>query len=621
METYQTPGRSFSAPTVDLDKGLESLRALSGSAFLRSIHSALGKESGLSLVGGIVRDALLTTRSNDLDLASKLPPGEVHSRLEAAGMRVIDTGIDHGTVTILTDEWNKAEITTFRAPSARDETRFSDTIEEDLSGRDFTINAIAFSVQSGELIDPLSGISDLRGGILSAAGDPAIRFQEDPLRLLRMVRFGSAQGRRITGKTLEAATSLVHTLASVSPERIREELLQILLAPLHTAGLQTLLRTGLLEQILPELLPSIGCEQNEFHKHDVFDHTLWVLDRTPPEKHLRLAALFHDIGKPHTLSVDEEGRRHFYRHETKSAEIAEAVMERLRFSKKDIRSVSQLVRFHMRPLQCGPTGVRRIMRDCGEQFETWLKLKRADAPPLVPEEEFESDYRRFMDLVEEERERQRLPEYGQLAVDGNDLMELGFKPGPALGEALGELEEIVLANPARNKKAFLLRRAKKMLPKSQKVQGCSWSVPTAVMAAFIGMFAFNQFYFRTPDPGHQRFLNWLEKIESAPEAPVSVELSANGASWTIKGEQSMRLLSVMESAKVFSEKRKEEQRKAASARYRLSVNGEGREFQAELTDTDLRGDVRLQNLVRLIQIFSADQGTDQNEGKENENEG
>ena len=422
----------------------------------------LSEHADLYLVGGMVRDAFLGCELKDLDLAMSLTPDKAMSLLEEKSVRAIGTGIEHGTITIPAGD-HSIEFTTFRKPSSRHQTEYGTSIEEDLSGRDFTINAIAFDPFKEEFIDPFDGIKHIEEGVLKAVGDPKERFLEDPLRMLRMIRFGPAQGRTVDTETFSVVGELAESLKSVSVERIREELLRILSSEFPHEGIRALLDTRLLPVVIPELVPSVGMEQNEWHFHDVFEHTLWVLERSEDDLLLRVACLLHDIGKPDTLTVDEDGNRHFYNHEHVGAEMAEQFLARLKFSKKDTKVVTSLVKHHMRPLDCGPAGVRRIMRDLGEEFDRWLLIKRADAPPVMPEEEFEQLYGEFLELVKSERERLAGPAYGKLALSGADLLQLGYSEGPHIGEALSRCEDAVIEDPEKNNRDTLLKIAKECL--------------------------------------------------------------------------------------------------------------------------------------------------------------
>ena len=463
MERSHLPGTHSLIPTRSQADATASLCALSNTPALRALVQALAPAQ-LYLVGGTVRDAFLESTKTDLDLATSLSAPEIKARCEKRGIKTVDTGIQHGTILVVIDGIH-IEVTTFRVPSERESHTPAKDISTDLAGRDFTINAIAFDLDSKMLVDPLNGVVDIAAGTLRAVGDASLRFAEDPLRVLRMVRFGPAQGRQVDAATLSAAKTLASSLQRVSPERIRTELEAILMSSHPAEGVACIREIGALPFTLPELIPAIGFEQNRFHMHDVFEHTLWVLSRAAADPILRWAALFHDIGKPHTLSVDDAGNRHFYLHEIVSEKLARERMHALRFSRDDTETIASIVRHHMRPLDCGAPGVRRLMRDLGENLTRWRSFKEADSPPLTPELEFRVTASSFDALLQIERDRLAGPAYGKLAVTGEDLIALGMKPGPSMGALLKELEELVLDDPAWNEKEKLLAEAQKRLPR------------------------------------------------------------------------------------------------------------------------------------------------------------
>lgn len=458
MEKFPSSGSPFS-PLSDSDHA--RLRAIADSPTLEPVRALLG-HGQFYLVGGTVRDALLGHVQSDLDLATNLRPEVLQSLLTKAGIRVVETGLEHGTITAVLSGEN-VEFTTFRKPNPRNEPGYSETIEEDLSGRDFTINALAFSLSEYSLVDPFQGAQDLRAAVLKCVGDPSKRFEEDPLRILRMIRFGPAQGRSIAPETWNAGRALVDRLEAVPVERIKTELSKILLCDFPGDALRQIERLGALPIVVPELVPSVGMEQNEFHVHDVFEHTISVVERAPKDLILRLAALYHDSGKPHTLSVDDNGRRHFYQHESISTDLAKAGMKHLRFSNSEIEDVATIVRHHMRPLECGPAGVRRILRDLGPLFDRWLRFKYADAPPVLGDEDINARLDRFMKLVEEERARENVSPYQNLCIKGDDIMLLGVPQGKKVGMTLKYLHEAVLDDPSLNTKDILLVKAREYL--------------------------------------------------------------------------------------------------------------------------------------------------------------
>jgi tRNA nucleotidyltransferase (CCA-adding enzyme) len=461
METSPKPGISSSSPQRSRSDAEAHLRRAIEETPLKTLISALSPAQ-VYLVGGSVRDAFLTNADTDLDLATSLTALEIKERCDHHGIRIIETGIQHGTVLAVIDEVH-IEVTTFRVPSSRDVHTAARDITTDLSGRDFTINALAFDVATHQFIDPFNGLSDLEHKIVRGVGSAEERFIEDPLRILRMIRFGDAQGRTIEESTLAAAQRQIALLERVSCERIKSELDKILMSPLPHLGVRRIHVIGGLPYTFPELIPSVGFEQNKFHIHDVFDHTLWVLERTPADPILRWSAIFHDIGKPHTLSVDPDGSRHFYSHETVSEELSKKRMKELRFSTDDTRAIASIVRHHMRPLDCGAPGVRRIIRDLGPQLLQWRQFKAADSPPTFSEEEFLTVATRFDQLLSTELSKMSGPSYGKLAITGEDLKALGITPGPEMGKLIKQLEELVIEDPTVNTKEFLLGEAKKRI--------------------------------------------------------------------------------------------------------------------------------------------------------------
>ena len=461
MERSPKPGTCSSNHWRNRSDAEAHLRLVLSTGPLQKLITALAPAE-IYLVGGSVRDAFLGATDTDLDVATSLEAIEIKKRCDAHGIRVIETGIQHGTVLAVIDETH-IEVTTFRVPSSRDAHSTARDIQTDLSGRDFTINAIAYDVTNHTVIDPHNGLADLEHGVIRGVGSAEERFVEDPLRILRMVRFGDAQGRTIEPTTLAAASRHIDLLEKVSCERIKSELDKILMSPLPHLGIKRLHSIGALPFTIPELLPSVGFEQNKFHIHDVFEHTLWVLERTPADLVLRWSAIFHDIGKPHTLSVDPDGSRHFYSHETVSEQLAKQRMKDLRFSTDDSRAIASIVRHHMRPLDCGSPGVRRIIRDLGPQLSRWRTFKSADSPPTIPEEEFLKVADRFDQMLDVELKKMTGPSYGKLAITGEDLKALGIKQGPSMGRILKELTEIVIEDPTTNTKENLLKEAKKRL--------------------------------------------------------------------------------------------------------------------------------------------------------------
>ncbi len=431
---------------------------------IAAIEAALPEQTELYLVGGTLRDIILDRTIYDFDLASSMEALPLCEHLEQRGIRTIPTGLKHNTVTALPRRTDRpVEITTFRGKREQTEAQPAQGITEDLWLRDFTINALAYNLITEELIDPVQGLLDIQHKIVRAVGSPAERFKEDPLRLLRMVRFASWEGFSLDQESRKEALLKAPLLARISVERIREEFNRILLSERPKHGLFLLLELKLLEQFMPEVAAFDGFEQNRFHHLDLFSHCASVVEKTPPDLVLRLAALLHDIGKPSTLSTDEQGERHFFCHETVGLELARAILERLRYSRNIISDVEVLIRTHMRPLTAGPSGLRRLLRDTDHLFEKWRQLKKADSlsvpmDPQVVEREFAD----FDKAIAEVHLGPDVSPFKNLAVNGNDLIALGLKPGPSFGTILRTLHEKVLDKPELNSKEVLLKMVQEM---------------------------------------------------------------------------------------------------------------------------------------------------------------
>ncbi len=430
------------------------------------LSNALGAHSKLHLVGGAIRNLALNLPTKDLDFATVLTPQEVFKACQKAKISVYSTGLAHGTVTANIDNENY-EITTFRQPGQRNSELFSKEIAIDLAGRDFTLNAIAYDLQNKIIVDPFDGLKDLFNRMLRAVSDPELRFEEDPLRILRMIRIAAEVEVNIDPATFSVAKNFLRDLRKVSPERIRVELEKILLTNRTRIAFNQMLELGILGEILPEMLPAVGFEQNDFHHEDVYNHLLSVIEQSAPILKVRLAALFHDFGKPHTLTIGEDGRRHFFNHEKISTELCIKIMERLRFSKSMVKSVSRIVAFHMRPLSCGAAGARRLIRDLEDDFDDWFLHKQADYSAKFDFDEFNEGQKKFLEIVELEKQRQASPVYGSLAINGDDLISLGLLPGKDIGRILSEIKEELMDHPEFNQREILLNKAKELISKSK----------------------------------------------------------------------------------------------------------------------------------------------------------
>lgn len=420
-------------------------------------------------VGGAIRDSLLGRPVSDYDVATDATPDEIVRLFR----RVIPTGIKHGTVTVLWKGW-KIETTTFRSEGSYsdgrhpDEVSFGASIEEDLGRRDFTINAMAWNPFEKRLADPYRGREDLEARLVRAVGRASDRFDEDGLRILRAIRFASQLGFTIEAETRMALAERRQRLASVSAERIRDEFSKILGSPRPSIGLRLMEESQILELILPELAKARGVEQKGLHRFDVLDHLLLSADAVENRLPLRLAALLHDIGKPGTKVVGEDGVATFHRHEELSARMTETILRRLRYPNEVMDRVCHLVRQHMFHYEdnWSDAAVRRFLARVGtESLDDLLSLRIADGSAMtgLPVDPRSLDpLRRRVEAALSAKEALTTKD---LAIDGNDLAALGVPRGPVMGRMLGELLDAVLEDPSLNESGRLREIALRMKPK------------------------------------------------------------------------------------------------------------------------------------------------------------
>ena len=417
-------------------------------------------------VGGCVRDSILAKKPEDWDITTSAKPEEI-KRLFS---RTVDTGIEHGTVTVLLGK-ESFEVTTYRIDGAYEDSRhpkevvFTNKLEEDLKRRDFTINAMAYNDEV-RLVDVFGGMKDLNRHLIRCVGEPKERFSEDALRILRAVRFSAQLAFPIEPVTAEAIRELAPTLANISAERIQAELVKLLMSN-HPERLQDAYELGITKVILPEWDAMVGVEQNTpHHRYDVADHTLHAMKNVKKDKILRLTMLFHDMGKPSMKTTDEKGRDHFKGHALVSEEIARSVMRRLKFDNDTVKKVTRLVCYHDYRIEATPQNVRRAMNRIGvELFPYYLAVRMADVKAQSP-------YRRrekienivaMRELYQEVLMNGECVTLRDLAVTGKDLMQIGMKPGRELGNMLNELLEWVIDDPACNKKEILCEYVKEKL--------------------------------------------------------------------------------------------------------------------------------------------------------------
>jgi len=435
------------APVVPLLKDL-------GARFTAKGHE-------LALVGGPVRDAFIGRGSPDLDFTTSARPDETAAILADWGDHSWDIGKEFGTIGARLGPVT-VEVTTYRADAYDGLTRkpvvaFGDNLEDDLLRRDFTVNAMALRLPDLTFVDPHGGLDDLGANLLDTPTDPEISFGDDPLRMMRAARFIAQLGLRPAPRVLEAMTDRAGTIEIVSAERIRDELVKLMLAPRPRAGLEVLVETGIAAYVLPEL-PALKLEVDEHHRHkDVYEHSLIVLeqaialegppdapeDQVPgPDLILRMAALLHDIGKPATRRFEPGGGVSFHHHEIVGAKLTRARMRALRFDKDTIKAVSRLVELHLRfhgygTGQWTDSAVRRYVTDAGPLLPRLHRLTRADCTTRNVRKAqrlartYDELERRIEALLQQEELAAVRPE-----LDGNEIAEvLGIRPGPVLGRA------------------------------------------------------------------------------------------------------------------------------------------------------------------------------------------
>ncbi len=414
-------------------------------------------------VGGCVRDSIMGRVPDDWDITTSADPQQVKRLFR----RTIDTGIQHGTVTVMLQKTGY-EVTTYRIDGEYEDNRhpkeviFTKSLEEDLKRRDFTVNAMAYHPGEG-LVDLFDGIGDMEKKCIRCVGQAEERFSEDALRMMRGVRFSAQFGYRIEEQTREAIRKLRENLRNVSAERIRVELVKLLVSP-HPDYLRIACDLGITKVILPEFDVCMETPQhNPHHCYSVGEHTLEGLKAVRADKVLRLAMLLHDIGKPLTKTTDENGKDHFKKHPKESARLAQDILRRLKFDNDTLKKVCRLVEFHDWSIDLEEnvkiSTVRRLIANIGEDaFPDMFEINRADLlsqssylreRKLAKQEMLESMYREIM-------EKQECLSLKDLAVGGKDLLAQGIKPGKELGEILQRMLADVFEDPAHNKKEYLL---------------------------------------------------------------------------------------------------------------------------------------------------------------------
>ena len=425
------------------------------------------------LVGGSVRDSIMGFTPKEYDIATNAKPEDVQRIFKYT----IPTWIKHGTILVILDDM-QVEITTFRSDGNYSDGRHPDkveytaSIEDDLPRRDLTINAMAYNVLDGNLIDMFDGMKDIKNKIIRSVGNPYERFTEDGLRIMRAIRFATKLNFNIEKETFEAICHSKGMLTSIAYERIREEFNGILISDNPFRGIELLRKTGILALIMPELMQGFGVAQNRFHKYDVYYHILHTIQAVEPLETeeltllVRLAALFHDIAKPMVQKkVSKQEEPVYYNHEVVGANVAKKIMKRLKYSNAEIDFVTLLVRQHMFYYQDEWTdgAVRRFMRAVGvENIKPLLKLREADRLGSGNRKDKESKaIPKLLARIDKIIEEENAITVKDLKINGNDLMqEFNLKPGPIVGKILNYLLDLILDEPSLNDKEKLMEKTR-----------------------------------------------------------------------------------------------------------------------------------------------------------------
>ena len=418
------------------------------------------------LVGGSVRDLILQIPVYDYDFATNARPEQVMKLFK----KVIPTGIKHGTVTVLM-HYAHYEITTYRSDGNYtdgrhpDSVAFSDSLKEDVERRDFTINGLAYDVNNRVIIDYVGGMGDIEKKIIKTIGDPLKRFSEDGLRPYRACRLAAKLHFSINKKTLEAIPQVLDVASKISVERMRDEIKKMLESDKPSVGFEYMRVTGLLQLCFPELSQGFGMEQNKYHLYDIYYHSIYSCDAAPKDKPLiRLAALFHDIGKIATRREGHDGDYTFYNHEVIGAKIARKIMRRLKFSNDEIEYVTNLILNHMFHYTQDWTdgAVRRFIRKVGlDNLQDLFILRLADRNGNGMRDGLPEPIKKLKKHIEKVIEKDNAFTVKDLDIDGYSIMdELHIKSGPIVGKILNELLEKVLDNPDLNNHETLLALAK-----------------------------------------------------------------------------------------------------------------------------------------------------------------
>lgn len=414
-------------------------------------------------VGGCIRDSILGRVPGDWDITTSASPWQVKQLFS----KTVDTGIQHGTVTVMEGK-EGFEVTTYRIDGEYEDQRhpreviFTSSLLEDLKRRDFTINAMAYNEAEG-LIDAFHGMEDIEKGVIRCVGNPVHRFDEDALRMMRAVRFAAQLGFTIEETTRTAILKRARSLAKISSERIQVELLKLLVSE-HPEEMRTVYELGMSHVFLPEFDDMMQTPQNNrYHRHNVGEHSILAMQNIRNDKILRLTMLLHDVGKPVCRTVDENGIYHFYGHPAEGAKMAKTILRRLKFDNDTVRRVTNLIAWHDDRPSLREASVRRAIHRVGlEQYPALFEVKRADALA-------KNNYRRkeklelidlYESLYQEIMEKNQCLTLKDLAVNGTDMLELGLERGKEIGMALNRLLMHVLECPEDNNREILMNLVK-----------------------------------------------------------------------------------------------------------------------------------------------------------------
>ena len=415
------------------------------------------------VVGGAVRDFLLGKKPHDFDITTSAKPEETEEVFK--DFLIAEHGLKHGTILVVVNGM-PIEITTFRTDGDYSDKRHPDTVafttdlSEDLARRDFTVNALAYSPAKG-IIDLFGGIEDMNNKVLRAVGDPEERFTEDALRIARAVRFCAQLGFRLEENTEKAAFKLKEYLKDIAVERFSAELIKTLCSP----GVEDVLLEyhEILEVLIPEITPMVGFDQhNKHHIYDVWTHTVKVVSAIEPKPSLRLAALLHDSGKPHTFTTDEKGQGHFYGHYAVSYDIASTVFRRLKLDRASTDYALQIIRRHDHYLLDNERQIKRVISRFGEEYlYDMIKFQKADNLAQNPEYRYrQAELDKVKETADRIIEGDSCLKLKDLEINGHDLIEAGIPEGPLMGDTLYRLLYAVMDGKVENNKEALIAKAK-----------------------------------------------------------------------------------------------------------------------------------------------------------------